>query len=219
MTGYQRMRFAQPLKDMLAAFGLTPAQIDGDEKELPIPGLEPLTPRLLMQTLGTEWGRKTVDPDLWVKHMRVRLKSTLKQTSVVIDDVRFENEASAIRGLGGTVVHIGGRRSVLDSHPSEDGIKFRQDLGDIMIINDGTEAEFRAAVMQLVPKIYEANSAEAKGKAVRVAIDGEYTPLNLIRACPSDGWVDVLNEDGTSKRIKGDIKLEVFDESAWHVLP
>ena len=60
------------------------------------------SPRILLQTLGTEWGR-TVDPDLWVN---TTLKETARHQKVVISDVRFENEARAIIAAGGRVVRI-----------------------------------------------------------------------------------------------------------------
>jgi hypothetical protein len=134
---------------MLRAFGLTEAQIDGDEKEVAIPGLGCATPRFLMQTLGTEWGRNAVDPDLWVKHMRLRLGDILQITDVVIDDVRFENEATMIRDMGGKIIHVQGRGGIEGSHVSENGVKFRPNLGDVMLLNDGTEAQLIPVVKSL----------------------------------------------------------------------
>ena len=37
------------------------------------------TPRYLMQTLGTEWGRMMVDGDLWVELCCVRIRWALSQ--------------------------------------------------------------------------------------------------------------------------------------------
>lgn len=48
----------------------------------------------LLQVLGTEWGRKTIDENVWVKCLQIKLKS-LEATGhhlALIGDCRFENE-------------------------------------------------------------------------------------------------------------------------------
>src|SRR6516164_9279263 len=64
--GFVRVRFAGPLKSMLHALGLTPAELDGDLKEQPCALLGGVTPRHAQQTLGTEWGRACITPEVWV---------------------------------------------------------------------------------------------------------------------------------------------------------
>jgi len=52
----------------------------------------------LLQLLGTEWGRSTYGPDLWVQILENRLIDYTKEPLgdrgrfVVVDDARFENE-------------------------------------------------------------------------------------------------------------------------------
>jgi hypothetical protein len=101
--GFHRRRFAGPLKAMMKAFGLTDAQVDGDEKAIALDILGGKTPRQAMQTLGTEWGRVLVAPDLWLRAWRATLPSGV---DVVVDDVRFPNEAEEIEARGGVLVHI-----------------------------------------------------------------------------------------------------------------
>lgn len=103
--GFERVRFAGPLKAMLAALGCSPDEIDGSAKELPCDLLGGRTPRQAMQTLGTEWGRHLVTPDLWT---RAWIRAAEGKSLVVADDVRFANEADLIRGRGGIVVEIFG---------------------------------------------------------------------------------------------------------------
>lgn len=102
--GFQRLRFADGLKEMLKTLGLTDEQIDGAHKEEPLPFLCGRTPRHAMQTLGTEWGRVLIGGDLWVNACQQRLLracSGRKKARVVIDDVRFPNEVRMIQELGG----------------------------------------------------------------------------------------------------------------------
>lgn len=50
--------------------------------------------RILLQLLGTEWGRNTISEDMWVNIIRPRIDKTLEipNTVVIVDDVRFPNE-------------------------------------------------------------------------------------------------------------------------------
>lgn len=104
--GFERVRFAGPLKAMLAALGLTPAEIDGDRKELPCDLLGGKTPRWAMQTIGTEWGRNLIAPDLWIRAWKVAVDRLPTGVPVVVDDCRFPNEADAVRAAGGVIVRI-----------------------------------------------------------------------------------------------------------------
>ena len=123
---YTKVSLADPLKwmvtELLAAHGHHCPWDDRDWKETPL--LYGKSPRQLLQTLGTEWGRDTVSPTVWVDSMIHRVEHTLG--GVVIPDIRFENEAAAVRRLGGVVVkvtrHTGGRDPVWASHSSEGGL-------------------------------------------------------------------------------------------------
>src|SRR6478735_1400082 len=124
--------FAGPLKDMAAAVGLNDEQLNGSLKETPCDLLGGKTPRYFMQRLGTEFGRKEMDDNFWVRLWQMNLPVG---RDIVCDDVRFPNEVKAIHDAGGVVVQLersgtGG----LVMHASElQGIK-----GDIVLQNNGT---------------------------------------------------------------------------------
>lgn len=101
--GWQRRRFAGPLKAMMAALGLSEQEIEGHLKETPCPLLCGRTPRYAMQTIGTEWGRDTIGEDLWIHAFRAALPAS---GNIVVDDCRFANEAAAVRAAGGHIVRI-----------------------------------------------------------------------------------------------------------------
>ncbi len=64
------LSFASPIKRMLKQI-LPPGDWRGERKEDQLPGFpEGITARVMLQTLGTEWGRASVDPDIWVKAAR-----------------------------------------------------------------------------------------------------------------------------------------------------
>lgn len=140
-AGWVRIKFADPLKDMLRAIGLDDRHIEGHLKEVPCDMLMGKTPRHAMQTLGTEWGRECIAPDFWVALARRRIALAMAAgLNVVVDDVRFENEAQVIRELGGFVLGLE-RGDGAGLHVSEAGV-----LPDIQHINDGTVAELRGFV-------------------------------------------------------------------------
>jgi len=105
--GYQRLKFADPLKDMLRAIGLTYAEIEGDRKEDSCNLLAGKSPRFAMQTLGTEWGRNLISPTIWVDIWELRATNSLsKGVPVIADDCRFPNELEVVNRLGGKSIHV-----------------------------------------------------------------------------------------------------------------
>lgn len=103
--GAVRLPFAGPLKTMIAALGVDDAYINGDRKEEPCPALGGRTARHAMQRLGTEWGRDCMGADFWVDLWKHKAASH-PAAVIVADDVRFANEARAIRELGGFTICV-----------------------------------------------------------------------------------------------------------------
>jgi predicted kinase len=147
--GYSRVRFAGPLKSMMRALGLSEDEVDGQLKETPCALLGGRTPRHAMQTLGTEWARDLIDPDLWVRAWEHAAARYLDQgLPVVVDDVRFANEAASIWRRGGVLIRVD-RASVEAStaaHESE-----RQGFAyDSRLTNPGDPDIFRALLGGLI---------------------------------------------------------------------
>jgi hypothetical protein len=81
-----------------------------------------LTPRLLLQLLGTEAGRQIIHPNIWVNalfadyraigdilldgEVRKVREEDLIYPNWIITDVRFPNEAKAIKERGGIVIRV-----------------------------------------------------------------------------------------------------------------
>jgi len=114
---WQKFSFAEPLKAMLRTLlefrldgskGTYPAQYtDGDRKEHVTDLLMGKTARHAMQTLGTEWGRDLIHPDLWIDTFKRRASRAMRDgTGIVVTDVRFPNEVEAIKSLGGKVFRV-----------------------------------------------------------------------------------------------------------------
>lgn len=144
--GFTRRALADPLKEACAIiFNLTQDQLYGDKKEVIDPRWDK-TPREIMQLFGTEVGRQ-IDEDVWIKS----LKAHIDGGDWVVDDVRFVNEAEAIREMGGTVVGLTRCPGGVDDHQSEREMAERFDeMTDVVIDNANmTLEEFRRAVIEL----------------------------------------------------------------------
>ena len=101
---YTIVPFAKTLKSMLVPFlgglgysELEIARLIDHDKHTVIPEVG-VTVRHLLQTLGTEWGKCLVADDVW---LRVWHHSAKRYERVVVDDVRFPNEAELIKAQGG----------------------------------------------------------------------------------------------------------------------
>jgi len=62
--------------------------------------------RFLLQTIGTEWGRKIIGENIWIDIMDRRLAAMSKEENIFITDMRFENEAELAIKHGFTLVEI-----------------------------------------------------------------------------------------------------------------
>ena len=138
-SGSKKASFADPIKEMiLGGLGLRTDQVYGDAKD-ELDTRYGCTPRHMMQTLGTEWGRQMVNGEIWVKAMETRAIP-----GMIIPDVRFENEAKFIRQRG-ILIHIAGRgRTITTDHVSENGVIMQ--AGDYVIDNDGSPADFEKQI-------------------------------------------------------------------------
>lgn len=122
---FERYAFAEPMRDMLEqmliAAGLDYAYLfEPHLKERPIPGID-VSYRHLAQTLGTEWGRKLIGEDFWLRLADCALgfPDSPIHDRIVVSDVRFPNEADWVRKRGGIVVRIDREVAPVRDHISE----------------------------------------------------------------------------------------------------
>lgn len=114
-----------------------------------------MTRRLLLQLLGTECGRRIIHPNIWCNSLmskyigveqpqlaEVREKEgrLVRYPDWIVTDVRFPNEADAIKSKGGIVIRIE-RPSIItetpSTHESETALDSYKNF-DCLLINDGT---------------------------------------------------------------------------------
>lgn len=146
--GWTVVSLADPMKDALAEwFGWSHDRLYGpsEARNAPDPRWGGLTARRALQHLGTEFGR-AMHPDVWIRYA---LSRAARHDRVVIPDVRFENEAAAVRAVGGRVVRIVRPGAGLDgdaaTHASESGCG----RVDAVLTNVGSLGELRAKAWAL----------------------------------------------------------------------
>lgn len=113
--GYHGFAFADALKDAVAQIFVWPRQLlEGDSnasrsfREKPDVwwshklGYE-VTPRLMLQKMGTEACRHNIADNIWIAALEKRIQG---YEDIVISDVRFPNEIDFVRSVGGKVFQV-----------------------------------------------------------------------------------------------------------------
>ena len=138
---FQTYAFADPLREgLMTLFNLTTRDFDDEHKEQPVDWVGH-SARELMQSLGTEWGRNQIHPDVWVwlAEQNLELLGQINDTTsgFVISDLRFENEATFVREKGGLVIHLlRADAPNVNPHISESGISIHDN--DLVLHNDAS---------------------------------------------------------------------------------
>jgi len=156
--GYVKLSFADPLKCALREiFGFTDEQLWGDQKEI-IDEYWGVSPRSLMQLIGTEFFRlqmkehvPQIGDNIWLRVAQRKIQQFLNRGQmIVIDDVRFTNEADLIRQMGGFLIRIDrpSVATIVDSHESEQQNKHI--ITDATIINDQDIETFHHKIDALI---------------------------------------------------------------------
>ena len=156
---FKVISFAAPLKMIVCnLLGFGPEKWEDREWRETPNDIWDCSPRHMAQTLGTEWGRRTIKESIWLDLAFSNLNE--ETPNVAVTDVRFENEAIAIRSLqpGGHILHV--HRTFQDApgaeinrkHPSEQGVG-NPSIEDFHINNFGTTADLEEQIYQVVARI------------------------------------------------------------------
>ena len=126
--GFVKLSFASALKDIVAIiFGWSRERLEGlkvedrqwreevDSKWANLLNIPCLTPRYVLQYLGTEVFRNHFHKDIWTKIVENQLSF---YENVVVSDCRFANEIEMIKQNGGKIIQVHRDNHVL-KHPSE----------------------------------------------------------------------------------------------------
>lgn len=149
--GFGEIAFADPIYAAVSAMtGISVEKLkDRTLKERPIDGIG-RSPRELLQLFGTEFGRNLISKSIWIDLAMQKVEGySSAGVSVVVTDVRFDNEAQAIKDRGGLVWQVvrDAPSCLTDGaarHASEGGISLA--YIDQILFNNGTLTDLRGEV-------------------------------------------------------------------------
>ena len=151
--GYTRLAFADPMRQALMVINPRLDSITRVSDMVEDYGWDTAKRnpevRRLLQVLGTDFGRKMLGDDVWINIALLGIKS---EDKIVISDVRYPNEAEAIKKLGGSLWRINRHNhSAVNGHTSEhamDNYMFNH-----VIYNDGTLDDLSDEVFMLAKEL------------------------------------------------------------------
>lgn len=145
--GYEEYSFATPLKQIGEIFGFSKESLYGSQEDkLKIHEKWGISARYFLQKLGTDIFRISlkekipemkIESSIWIELFKLKYNPSIK---TVISDVRFLDEAKAIKELGGIIIKIERNRFDLSSetetntHVSE--IEMEQIQPDFVLQNN-----------------------------------------------------------------------------------
>lgn len=158
--GFIEKSFADPLKKACRElFLLSDEQLYGSEKETPDDRWFGITPRKLLQFVGTDLLRNQMDllipelkQDIFIHNFELWYNANMN-IKVVISDIRFQNELDIIKSLGGIVIKV--ERNLdyeTDNHISEKGIDELKGI-DYVISNNSSIEELEKSIIEIINKL------------------------------------------------------------------
>ena len=183
-NGFTIDSFAKPLKDIVShLFQWDRKLLEGDTvesrkwretrddewtKELGFP----VTPRCILQLIGTELGRNIICDNFWITLLCKRSENK----NIVVSDVRYENEYNAIKNKGGLIIRITRNNNVPEYYNKIKNMRNYSEIkkymegnypkvhssdyssihlkADYDVDNDGNIDEFREKINYIISTIY-----------------------------------------------------------------
>jgi hypothetical protein len=140
-----KLSFASLLKYMILKSGLcTKEELWGEKTDFS---------RLMLQKIGTDIIRNQIDQNFWVNKMKEAIDglSEINQNAkIIIDDVRFKNEANLIKKYKNSVLIRVDRPSMKSASSHRSETEQDQIEVDITILNDGALKDLEEKVKEII---------------------------------------------------------------------
>jgi dephospho-CoA kinase len=114
--------------------------------------------RMMMQKIGTEIIRKQVSENFWVDAMIKKIsdiQTTYKNSIIVIDDVRFKNEAALVKFFHGYLIRIDRSKFKQNNEENKHISEIEQDeiVTDYTVLNDKTLEDLKKNIIDIIEMI------------------------------------------------------------------
>lgn len=157
---FEKLSLSSTLKDMVAIlFSWDRKLLEGDTKESRIwreqidewwatrLQMSNLTPRWVLQNIGTNVLRDCFHKDIWLASIENKIKN-ISNKNIVISDCRFPNEIEFFKSLGATMIYISRNDSFSGTHASESSLS--ETAFDYYIENNGTIEDLEAKILTII---------------------------------------------------------------------
>jgi len=141
--------FAKILKEVVQNVFLISNEEMNNQKEVKIERLGH-SPRQLLQKFGDHF--REINSNVFIDYIEHKISN--QTNTVIITDVRFDNECRFIKKHNGILIGIDAEerlsalRARVDNHVTEKGVS--KDLVDFWVFNNGTEEEFKNKIIKLI---------------------------------------------------------------------
>ena len=139
---FEKLAFADPLKRVCKElFDLEESYFSDPSMKEAVVERWGISPRTMMQRVGTDIVRTHFGNDFWIRHMECRLKKLPPSTRVVISDVRFVSEAMFVKSHGGVLMRLKRQSSESDASDNDHISEMEQLIiqEDTTVFNFGTK--------------------------------------------------------------------------------
>ena len=158
---FELMSFASVVKDISSIiFGYDRELLEGETKESRIWREtidkdwskllnKDITPRITLQIIGTEFGRKILGQNIWIEVLKNKISKN-KNKNIIISDIRYENEAQFIRDNKGILIRVSKSNlefNLSETHSSE--MELYNIKEDHSIENNGTIEQLEQQIINL----------------------------------------------------------------------
>ena len=121
-----------------------------------------LTPRDILQFLGTDFGRDMIHPNVWINSLFADYHSGIKMSDYteskwIITDSRFPNDVERVKSLGGITIRVNRKSNILPcvghefQHPSETALDDYKGF-NYTINNNGSIDDLIEVVKEILKK-------------------------------------------------------------------
>lgn len=175
--GFDQYAFAQPIKEIAQVMGFEHHELYGTQQEkLQINEHWGISGREFLQKFGTEIMRDALpvaipnmelgSESIWIKLFKIRRSRQIRDkflTPLIVSDVRFPDEAAAIRDGHGSIIRIvRPREEKNDIHATHVSEALIDNIpADITIINDGTIDELYKKIDTIFEVAFDKVSAKS----------------------------------------------------------
>ncbi len=102
--GFTPVDFGDAIDRMLEVLGADKESLHGQKQRDPVPDLGGRSFQYAKQALGYHFGRRMISENVWIGPWRRRVAQTTG--NMVVSDIRFPNEAEAVREAGGLIIRV-----------------------------------------------------------------------------------------------------------------